>query len=152
MRPTETRSAGSRSPRPLSGNPAGRGCRAGGVAAWAFSDRAHLVTKIIPRISRARPVRLKRGQSPGSNALHRAAGQLTPGATAASGRGKGLVVAMQIRKQDLVDTLRSAGFSQVADEAMQVLPDPVDREQLLEWLERQGISRDQIISWMGGSP
>ena len=62
------------------------------------------------------------------------------------------MVAMQIRKQDLVDTLRSAGFSQVADEAMRVLPDPVDREQLLEWLERQGISRDQIISWMGGSP
>ena len=61
-------------------------------------------------------------------------------------------MAVEIRKPDLVDMLRSAGFPRVADEAMRVLPDPVDREELLEWLERQGVSRDQMISWMGGSP
>lgn len=62
------------------------------------------------------------------------------------------MVAMQIRKQDVVDTLRSWGHSQGADEASRVLPDPVDREQLLEWLERQGMPRDELISRMGGSP
>ena len=59
---------------------------------------------------------------------------------------------MQIRKQNVVDTLRSRGFSQEADAASRVLPDPVDREQPLEWLERQGMPRDELISLMGGSP
>ena len=59
---------------------------------------------------------------------------------------------MQIRKQNVVDTLRDWGFPQVADEASRDLPDPIEREQLLEWLERQGVPRDELISRMGGSP
>jgi hypothetical protein len=59
---------------------------------------------------------------------------------------------MQFPKQVVVDTLRGRGFSQVADEASRVLPDPVDLEQLMEWLERRGMPRDELISGMGGSP
>jgi hypothetical protein len=62
------------------------------------------------------------------------------------------VIAMQIRKQNVVDTLRNWGYAQEAEEALRVLPDPVDREQLLKWLEQQGIPRDELISQLGGSP
>jgi len=59
---------------------------------------------------------------------------------------------MEVRKQVVVDALRSRGFPQVADEAWRVLPDPVDLDQVAEFAEQQGISRDELISEMGGSP
>jgi hypothetical protein len=62
------------------------------------------------------------------------------------------VIIMQVSKQVLIETLRGWGFSQVADEASQVLPDPVDLEQAEEFLERRGVPRDELISLMGGSP
>jgi hypothetical protein len=40
----------------------------------------------------------------------------------------------------------------VADEALRVLPDEFDREQLDEFGNRHGISVDELVSRMGGSP
>jgi len=35
-------------------------------------------------------------------------------------------VAMRCKRQDLVDTLRRAEFAEAAEEALRILPDPVD--------------------------
>jgi hypothetical protein len=48
--------------------------------------------------------------------------------------------------------LRRAGFHSAADKAAEDLPDPIDLEQLQEWAMHHGITRDSLISWMGGSP
>ena len=55
-------------------------------------------------------------------------------------------------RQWVVDTLRRLGYTQAADEAAQMLPDEVSVEQLLDFADRHGISRDDVISRMGGSP
>ena len=55
-------------------------------------------------------------------------------------------------RQWVVDMLRHMGYAHEADEAAQELPDPVDIEQLTEFGDRHGISRDDITSEMGGSP
>jgi hypothetical protein len=48
--------------------------------------------------------------------------------------------------------LRHAGYSQAADEALQVLPEHIDLHELQEFGDRHGISRDELTSRMGGSP
>jgi hypothetical protein len=48
--------------------------------------------------------------------------------------------------------LRKAGFREAADEAMRDLPDPVDLDHVQEWGIQRGITRDVLISQMGGSP
>jgi hypothetical protein len=55
-------------------------------------------------------------------------------------------------RQWVVDTLRRMGYAQEADDAARELPDPVDLEQLKEFGDRHGISRDEMNSRMGGSP
>jgi hypothetical protein len=40
----------------------------------------------------------------------------------------------------------------VADEANRSLPDEIDFERAAEFLERYGITKDALISRMGGSP
>lgn len=67
-------------------------------------------------------------------------------------RGCDLVVAMEVSRQSVVDTLRRLGYAQQADEALQELPDPVDYEQVKQFGEQHGISRDELIDRMGGSP
>jgi hypothetical protein len=52
----------------------------------------------------------------------------------------------------LVDTLRRLGFPQEADEALRVLPDDIDREQLVEFADRHGIDAGTLTERMGGSP
>ncbi len=63
-----------------------------------------------------------------------------------------LVVAMAQDRQWVVDTLRRLGYTQEAEEAARVLPDPVDVEQLREFGDRYGISMAELTSRMGGSP
>ena len=58
---------------------------------------------------------------------------------------------MQVSRQQVIDVLRKAGYFQVAEEALRVLPDPVDFEQVLEFGGRHGISRDELVSRIGGS-
>lgn len=55
-------------------------------------------------------------------------------------------------KQHVVDMLRKAGFRDAADAAMLELPDTVDLERVADWAMQRGITRDAIISGMGGSP
>ena len=58
----------------------------------------------------------------------------------------------QVSRQRMVKFLRELGYTQAADEALRDLPDVVDEKEAQEWCERQGISRDELISLMGGSP
>ena len=59
---------------------------------------------------------------------------------------------MQLTRQFVVDLLRKTGFSEAADEAIRVLPDPVDLDQAAKWGAKYGITRDALIDRMGGSP
>jgi hypothetical protein len=59
---------------------------------------------------------------------------------------------IQFRKQEVVAILRRAGLSEVADEADRSLPDPVGLERAAQFVFRYGITRDWLISRMGGSP
>ena len=63
-----------------------------------------------------------------------------------------VVVQMGYSRQWVADTLRRIGYQQEADEALRVLPEEVDRRQLEEFGDRHGISRDELMSRMGGSP
>lgn len=64
----------------------------------------------------------------------------------------GLVVQMGYSRQWVADILRSSGYPEEADEALRVLPDDIDLEQLQEWGDRHGINRDTLIDRLGGSP
>jgi hypothetical protein len=55
-------------------------------------------------------------------------------------------------RQWVIDTLRRLGLTQAADEAAQELPEQISNEELLALADRYGISRDEVISRMGGSP
>ena len=60
---------------------------------------------------------------------------------------------MPLKGQDVVDVLRSTGFREVADEAMSVLPDPVDFDNVAVFpRQRRGIFFDDLLSRIGGSP
>jgi len=55
-------------------------------------------------------------------------------------------------RQWLVDTLRNLGYTEAADTAARELPDPVSMEELRKFADRYNISRDEVMSQMGGSP
>jgi len=60
---------------------------------------------------------------------------------------------MLVAKQHVVEMLRRAGLFEAAEEADRSLPDPVELEYAEKFgFERFGISRDVLISRMGGSP
>lgn len=59
---------------------------------------------------------------------------------------------MGYSRQWVVEILRRLGYAQAADEALRVLPEHIDREQLEEFGNRHGISRGELIDRMGGSP
>jgi hypothetical protein len=59
---------------------------------------------------------------------------------------------MEYSRQHFASTLRRTGFPEVADEALRVLPDPVDLDQIAAFLTPYGITMDDLISRMGGSP
>jgi hypothetical protein len=59
---------------------------------------------------------------------------------------------MLIAKREIVELLRRAGDPEVAEEADRSLPDPVELEIAAEFGMRYGITRDELISRMGGSP
>jgi hypothetical protein len=60
--------------------------------------------------------------------------------------------ALLIPKQEIVELLRKTGHPEVAEEADHSLPDPVELERAAEFGMRYGITRDELISRMGGSP
>ena len=62
------------------------------------------------------------------------------------------VVAVQLTRQHVVDVLRRAGLSDIADAAQRDLPDPVDSERAAAWAVPYGINMGELIDRMGGSP
>jgi hypothetical protein len=59
---------------------------------------------------------------------------------------------MAYSRQWVVDTLRRLGLGEAADDALRVLPEEIDRKQLVEFGDRHGIGSDTLTDWMGGSP
>jgi hypothetical protein len=48
--------------------------------------------------------------------------------------------------------LRRVGLPELAEEALRVLPDPVDLDFAARVLQAYGITKDELIDRMGGSP
>jgi hypothetical protein len=63
-----------------------------------------------------------------------------------------VIVMEQWGRQYVVDELNRLGYTELAVEASRDLPDPVDINRLEEWCMQHGLSRDDVISRMGGSP
>ena len=59
---------------------------------------------------------------------------------------------MQVTRQHVVDILRIAGLPELAGEADRVLPDPVEYNHAAPFLAQYGITKDELISRVGGSP
>jgi hypothetical protein len=55
-------------------------------------------------------------------------------------------------RQWVIDLLRRLGYTRAAEEAARELPDPVTMEEIYKFGDRHRISRDDIMSEMGGSP
>jgi hypothetical protein len=58
----------------------------------------------------------------------------------------------QFSRQHVIDVLNRVGYTELAEEASRILPDPVDVDQLVELGIHYGVTRDDLISRMGGSP
>jgi hypothetical protein len=66
---------------------------------------------------------------------------------------QGWVIAMQeYSRQHVVDLLNRLGDTELAEEASRVLPDPVDVDQISAWGMQHGLTINDLISEMGGSP
>jgi hypothetical protein len=52
----------------------------------------------------------------------------------------------------VVDLLRRSGLPDVAEEAWQTLPDPVDHYELERFAAAHGLSPESLAERMGGSP
>jgi hypothetical protein len=63
-----------------------------------------------------------------------------------------MVMPRQYSRQQVIDLLNRLGHTQLAEEASRVLPDPVDLDQLSAWAMQHGLTHDDLISQMGGSP
>jgi hypothetical protein len=64
-----------------------------------------------------------------------------------------LVIVMENwSRQHVVDELNRMGYKELAVEASRDLPDPVNINRLEEWCMEHGLSQDDVISRMGGSP
>ncbi len=59
---------------------------------------------------------------------------------------------MEVTKQHVVDVLRTAGLTDAAAEADRSLPEQMELERAEEFLGPYGITKDVLISRMGGSP
>ena len=59
---------------------------------------------------------------------------------------------MRYSREHLALTLRRTGFPEAAGEALRVLPDPVEADQIGAFLVPYGITLDELESRMGGSP
>ena len=59
---------------------------------------------------------------------------------------------MKMSRQQVVDLMRRLDYPQVGDLAERELPDPVDLDEVMAFGEKHGVTRDDLISRMGGSP
>jgi hypothetical protein len=58
----------------------------------------------------------------------------------------------QFSRQHVIDVLNRLGYTELAEEASRVLPDPVDGDRLEALAIQYGLTRDDFTSQMGGSP
>jgi hypothetical protein len=58
----------------------------------------------------------------------------------------------EVPRHELVDVLRKAGVFEVAELVESSLPDPVNCDDAAALLALYGITRDSLISRLGGSP
>ena len=58
----------------------------------------------------------------------------------------------EVSRQHVVDLLRKAGMLEEAERAESSLPDPVDLDQACQFLAPYGITKDFLVSRLGGSP
>jgi hypothetical protein len=63
-----------------------------------------------------------------------------------------VIVMTQYSRQQVVDEVDRLGGRELADKASQDLPDPVDSNRLTNWCTQHGLSGDELMSRMGGSP
>jgi hypothetical protein len=61
-------------------------------------------------------------------------------------------MAVQLSRQHVVDLLRRAGLTGMAEAALHDLPDPVDSEDVAVWGGKWNIDMDYFMERMGGSP
>ena len=59
---------------------------------------------------------------------------------------------MQVKRQHVIEILQKAGLPDIARDADQRLPDPIDYDDAASFLAGYGISKDELISRVGGSP
>ena len=59
---------------------------------------------------------------------------------------------MQVARQHVVEILRVSGLPEVAEEARRALPDPVEYDEAERFLAQFGVTKDELISRVGGSP
>jgi len=59
---------------------------------------------------------------------------------------------VQTTRTEIVRVLRKAGLPQVAEEAERTLPETFDFERAVQFGAQYGITRDDLISRLGGSP
>ena len=62
------------------------------------------------------------------------------------------MIAVQLSRQHVIDLLRRAGMTEMAETALHDLPDPVDREDVAVWGGKWSVDMDYLIDRMGGSP
>ena len=63
------------------------------------------------------------------------------------------MIAMQeYSRQHVVDVLHTLRRPDLADEVSRDLPDPVDIDRLVAWMLEHGLSYDEMVSRLGGSP
>ena len=63
-----------------------------------------------------------------------------------------MIAMQQYSRRHVIDLLNRLGYTQLAEEAPRVLPDRVDADQVSTWGMQHGLSRDDLMSQMGGSP
>ena len=61
-------------------------------------------------------------------------------------------LSMEMTRQHVVEVLRRAGLSEEADQAELWLPESADVNHVLELCLAHGITKDRLISLLGGSP
>jgi hypothetical protein len=59
---------------------------------------------------------------------------------------------MQVTREHVVGILRMAALPDLAEEARRALPDPVEYNRAERFLAEYGITKDELISRLGGSP
>jgi len=59
---------------------------------------------------------------------------------------------MEVTRQHVVEVLRRAGLWELAEQAEVSLPESADFDRVAEFALAHGITRDTIVSLLGGSP